>query len=818
MATSTEVASLFATISLKDNLTSGLSTARGTLAAFGSNIDALGQKMVAVGSAGQQMMQPFTNAVIDSVTAAMDFDEAMTNANSILMLSGSEIDAISDKILAMGANAMAGPQQVANAYYDIVSGVTDASTHMDILNTAIAVSEAGASELTGTTNALVSIMNSYKFTAQEASFAGDVMTRTVGMGVLTMDELAASIGSVSPIAHTMGIAFNDLGSYVAYMTTQGASAGEATTQLSGMMTALLKPTETMTSALEVLGYANGQAAVDALGLAGTYQALYAVLGNDGLADATGRVEAYRGALALTGEGANEFFDTFNEGFTEAEPNMSAFGSAMNEAFEPKSAAEIADQLGVVGERVTGIGEGMGNLAASPHMRMVQGDLDILAKRYGTTADAAAGYTEQARAIQRQSPAAQFKLLKSEIAATAIQMGRNLLPAVVDFLQFVKPLVQDLSEWIGAHPQLTMALGLGAVALTAFFTALVPLGMALSAIGTIFGAVGAAAAFFMSPLGLIVLAIGAIIGAVVALKLAWDSNFLGMQTAITNLADAWKTEGLSGAIDQFGVESSRVIANTILELGGLQERLAGGLAAPLVIQASEAQTQLQGFMAQNLAVPMAITFITTQAEVTSWFATNITGPIVTQVSALPGQIQPALGQLPGLFKQTLGEVPITIGGVTTSINTLIDRANRIWDATQGAWSAFSTNVVSKMAGPLSTLTEVLNIINDIIGAAGGISGAVSAVSNVVGGAIGAKATGGSVSGNTPYLVGEKGPELFVPGASGAIVPNSRLSAVMPSAGGGMQIAVVNVYGVEDPQDLYDKLEQVRAGRYQGMVTL
>ena len=36
-----------------------------------------------------------------------------------------------------------------------------------------------------------------------------------------------------------------------------------------------------------------------------------------------------------------------------------------------------------------------------------------------------------------------------------------------------------------------------------------------------------------------------------------------------------------------------------------------------------------------------------------------------------------------------------------------------------------------------------------------------------------AKGGSVSANSPYLVGEKGPELFVPGAQGNIVPNNAM---------------------------------------------
>ena len=47
----------------------------------------------------------------------------------------------------------------------------------------------------------------------------------------------------------------------------------------------------------------------------------------------------------------------------------------------------------------------------------------------------------------------------------------------------------------------------------------------------------------------------------------------------------------------------------------------------------------------------------------------------------------------------------------------------------------------------------------------------------------RATGGPVTGGKPYMVGEKGPELFVPNSSGNIVPNNKL-------GGGANV-VVNV---------------------------
>ena len=46
--------------------------------------------------------------------------------------------------------------------------------------------------------------------------------------------------------------------------------------------------------------------------------------------------------------------------------------------------------------------------------------------------------------------------------------------------------------------------------------------------------------------------------------------------------------------------------------------------------------------------------------------------------------------------------------------------------------------------------------------------------------GARAMGGPVTSGRPYLVGEKGPELFVPGRTGGIVPNNQMG------GGGVTV--------------------------------
>ena len=46
----------------------------------------------------------------------------------------------------------------------------------------------------------------------------------------------------------------------------------------------------------------------------------------------------------------------------------------------------------------------------------------------------------------------------------------------------------------------------------------------------------------------------------------------------------------------------------------------------------------------------------------------------------------------------------------------------------------------------------------------------------------RANGGPVSANTPYIVGERGPELFIPGASGSISNNDQFEAAHKAMGG------------------------------------
>ena len=100
-----------------------------------------------------------------------------------------------------------------------------------------------------------------------------------------------------------------------------------------------------------------------------------------------------------------------------------------------------------------------------------------------------------------------------------------------------------------------------------------------------------------------------------------------------------------------------------------------------------------------------------------------------------------------------------------------------DGTKSVKEAFK----SMAAAIIKQLLQVL-VIQQIVGRVGtggensGGTGLAGIISNT-------RANGGSVTSNQPYLIGERGAELFVPHTAGRIVPNKD---IMGSSGGGVTI--------------------------------
>ena len=196
----------------------------------------------------------------------------------------------------------------------------------------------------------------------------------------------------------------------------------------------------------------------------------------------------------------------------------------------------------------------------------------------------------------------------------------------------------------------------------------------------------------------------------------------------------------------------------------------------------------------------------------------------------GQVATLVLGIINTFTTTIGDVAGLI--TTVFINPLVFGIMSAIGAVSGAATAIANAVLGPLNAIISRAAAAATAIANVAAGSSVVNNAVSSavgnpiVPTVVGGngqnplasggglSLPGRAGGGSVLGGNAYMVGEKGPELFVPNTNGSIIPNSALSS--GGGGGGGQGMVINggtfiIQGVQDVEGLYEKLARLNKQR-------
>lgn len=135
------------------------------------------------------------------------------------------------------------------------------------------------------------------------------------------------------------------------------------------------------------------------------------------------------------------------------------------------------------------------------------------------------------------------------------------------------------------------------------------------------------------------------------------------------------------------------------------------------------------------------------------------------------------------------------GITENVALIDEPMGNLVTTLETGWKK-ATEILNKLTpGLLSPLNKLHAALEDVAKAAAAAMAGITAV-GATGGNIPGRALGGPVAAGQAYIVGERGPELFMPGRSGSIVPNHRL--------GGGNTYILNAYG-ESPHELLRMLE-------------
>jgi TP901 family phage tail tape measure protein len=199
------------------------------------------------------------------------------------------------------------------AYQSLSAGFSDTADAMKIVGAASKAAYGGLADQEEVTSVLVKTLNAYGLSASKASQITDIISKSIEVGNVEWSDYTSQLGKVSGMAAVAGVSFQDLNAFIAASTKNGATAEQAFTGLSGLLTGLLQPTKESADAAAALGIDWSLAGLKAKGLSGLLGELSKAQEKDAetAARMVGNTEAMRGTFAAAANGGKTYTDVLN---------------------------------------------------------------------------------------------------------------------------------------------------------------------------------------------------------------------------------------------------------------------------------------------------------------------------------------------------------------------------------------------------------------------------------------------------------------------------------------------------------------------------
>tara|TARA_R100000231_G_scaffold139628_2_gene121777 strand:- start:4818 stop:6644 length:1827 start_codon:yes stop_codon:yes gene_type:complete len=413
-------------------------------------------------------------------------------------------------------------------------------------------------------------------------------------------------------------------------------------------------------------------------------------------------------------------------------------------------------------------------------------LDELEKQYGGSAEAAA-----------RAGAGGLKQLQNKFGDLMEQVGKLLLPVL-------NTLVDGLNNMINAWSNLDEGLKI----------AIVTLGGVLASIGPlvyIFGSLVSVVGFFMSPLGAVVAGLAALAAAVIyvvdnleAFKerfsdigwwknaviqmLQWFIEFNPMSLLIKGFNKVLKFFRRSEIPNPYeamsdGLESLKVKTKDY-------EHEFGSFSDAISNAATKTKNALFGLgsglgVGADFTTPTGVTTTATQTAEPATTEGNDALTVMTE-------------KMQGLVNITQ-ELGYTLAD---SLSSGFAQAVTSGESFMTSFIEIFKNIAKQIVGMIVKAMVLAALFTYLgIGDANGMTKTAGFFKNFETSLTG-KASGGAVVAGQPYMVGERGPEMFMPGQSGTIIPNQNV--------GGSVIPDVRITG-DDLLIVFDKAQRRKERR-------
>ena len=351
-------------------------------------------------------VQELAGAFFEASDAAAAFETATMKVSTIADTNAVSLDTLANGVMDMSLDTGQAVGDLSEALYSALSASVDTANSVQFTATATKLATGGFTSSATSVDVLTTALNAYGLEADKAGSISDMLITTQNLGKTTVDELAASVGKVIPLASAYGVEMDNLSAAYAELTKGGIATAEAGTYLKGMLRELGDSGSTVSKTLiEETGYSFAQLMQQGYSLGDVLDVLGETVGGDAGAfnELWSSAEAGLGALSLYNAGATQFNTTLDAMQNSLGATEAAYATMTNTTAHSKEEMQnaaanlqivIGQNLNPAIERLYGIGTSALTVAtrfAQDHPIVVKA-LAAVAVGVGAVAVGIAGFT------------------------------------------------------------------------------------------------------------------------------------------------------------------------------------------------------------------------------------------------------------------------------------------------------------------------------------------------------------------------------------------------------------------------------------------
>lgn len=285
----------------------------------GEQIQNAGEKISGIGGAisnvGNALTVGVTTPILAAATAAVslgnDFEAQMSRVQAIAGATSTELEALTDQALQLGADTSFSASEVAQGMENLASAGFTVEEIMAAMSGMLDLAASSGADLATSSEIAASAIRGFGLDASDAAHVADVFAEASARTNAQTEDMGEAMKYVAPVASAMSQSLEETAAAIGIMSDAGIKGSQAGTSLRGALSRLAKPTQPVADKMDELGLSFYDAAGNMLPLnemieqlQDRFQGLTQEQQNNALVTLFGQ-ESLSGMLALIQRGPEE---------------------------------------------------------------------------------------------------------------------------------------------------------------------------------------------------------------------------------------------------------------------------------------------------------------------------------------------------------------------------------------------------------------------------------------------------------------------------------------------------------------------------------